>query len=93
MYKQIKENLNDLQKNLDKLSKEVEADRQTSLNLADNCSKVVDQVNERVNQHFEDITSLSDRLNLVEGMIDIFKKDIEELRNLLYSINEKGETT
>lgn len=91
MYKKFKESLDNLQTNFERLSKEVAENRQSSLNLADNCSKVVDQVNERVDQHFDELVALSDRLNLVEGMIDIFKNDIEELRNLLYSMNERKE--
>ena len=84
MMGDLKERISSIENRVEKLLKEKEEDRKTILNLIDKCTKVIGQTNERVDKHFEDLGLVSDRLNLAEGMVEIFKKDISELRSKIY---------
>lgn len=72
----------------DKFIKNYEEDRKMILDLIDKCSEVIGQTNEREDKHFEEMQVLSDRINLAEGMIDIFKQDISEIRDYVYDFEE-----
>lgn len=75
-----------LERKVEALTKAREEDRETFLNLIDKLNKVIEQTNDREDQHFDDMQKLSDRVNLVEGMVDIFKKEITEIRGELLGI-------
>lgn len=78
----------DLNEKVEKLEKTLQfyekEDRETLFNLVDQCASVIKLTNERVDQIYKDIHEISDRLNLAEGMIDILKKNVEELREIFY---------
>lgn len=82
-----------LEHQVEKLIKGREEDRETFLNLLDKTSKVIGQTNEREDQHFDDMQKLSDRINLVEGMIDILKDDLNEIRNYIFKEEDIDETS
>lgn len=82
-----------LEHQVEKLIKGREEDRETFLNLLDKTSKVIGQTNEREDRHFDDLQKLSDRINLVEGMIDILKDDLNEIRNYIFKEEELDETS
>lgn len=77
--KDLKEQVTTLKHEIEVLKKAREEDRKTILNLIDKCSKVIGQTNDRLDKHFDDMTNLSDRVNLAEGMIDILKKDVSQV--------------
>jgi len=79
--------LADIENRLAKLERFVskyDEDRQVLLDLVSKCSQVIGQTNERLDKHFDDQLALSDRLNLTEGMVEIFKDDLNEIRNYIF---------
>lgn len=81
-----------LEHQVESLVRAREEDRQAFLNILDKTSKIIEQTNKREDQHFDDMQKLSDRINLVEGMIDIFKKEISEIRGELLGISVEEES-
>lgn len=75
-----------LERKVEALTKAREEDRETFLNLVDKLGKVIRLTNEREDKHFDEMQTLSDRVNSAEGMIDIFKKEITEIRGELLGI-------
>lgn len=84
MMSNDKRRIEALEHQVENLKKAREEDRTAMLNIADQIQKTLSAFNERLNQHYDDFTELSDRLNLAEGMIEIIKSDLDEVHQWMF---------
>ena len=80
---ETKERIAFLERKIDILTVRIEEDRKVVFDLVEKCTSLIDQLNARIDKHFDDTMALSDKVNLLEGSVEILGSDVSKLNDKL----------